>query len=1647
MSSLTNGNTNDAPPLNAVLLMDRFVSASSAQDAVESLQGMVDGFKQKQASTEEEFPLKWQSSWIWQHEDLADHLLYLLQLGVLKTGPAVEEGPNLVCQLYLFLAKDIQCLKLPGEGRLLEALLDVMDNPKERPIYTRVLALQVLELLSKQHISTACHQWLAAPNGLHRLADLLNTTENPMDEPVRNQALVVAQLLATQAPIAKVFLFAEVESGLLNLCWQQGGLTKGNAIVLDALCLVQELLKHADPALQDLVWQRPNVAPRLAQLLDLRGGDEFLHPPDPSTSSQRNTKKNSAADNDGIDDLDSLLQSGETRKTTLTEEDESEPFVPHLLPSEELVIQSVLQILHILLESESVRSNVWKAHSGLCSLVWELALVATPSQPPAFAMPSAQLQQAALELVAEKIADSVTMDQHHGMDRLLFLVCTGAAASSIQEKMGISQAALAVLRQVLNTERIHELLLNTLAPSPVLEGEAPGPTVVQKLWNTVAENLVAENNEIQVDPDRRTLFLSGALGGLALLLKDEQSRMMLYKVTPPMASIEHMLEALTTTKTTTGEDPNAVLHHQVQWTLLRFLCEWVCDTPFMVQTLLSSTVSTNLASMAADTKSPYTPLVHLLLGLAMHSLEAEQDCGGWTRAGILQLIKKTVGISKYTSSLEKLKTRKDLLPWTICDLEYQHWSQWYQKAVWVVRKRVVEELAGASSGGGASSSDEEEDKETNRAELGDTTTAAPPSSLTGRGKSKKSLQKLIARQAKEMDVLRQELDRAQTRIASQESQLGTWKRRMESTPTELDNLLSEFTSKTADLEETVQQMQKEVKDTKIQYEAEIQDRDEKVQKSRQEADQLRTQEQEAREDRERMEQELAALSQAYASLEEDYRHRQTGTSTSEAGAPTGQESQQQAQHQQQGEASQQQASSAGSTEVATLRAENARLRNDARAADEWMSMAVQRMNEMGSHSGNLEQQAVSLQQQIQELQTQSQTSQQQQERELRQEIAVIESQLQQERTLREGEISNAGGECNVLLESERQMGAQLSRQLENVQDEMRKTILAQKSEKQELEQSLHDAVTQQHQSGKEAGTTTSFQQPAEDNDRRLQQLIAELEATIESKNVEILSLNASLEQARQGLSTQPAPADHPSSTSSTASNGLVNQQLEAGRKEVEEIRHRSQEDIYKRESTIRELENRLSSGLGGFKLEDIRVRDEEIKELRAANEAAQDWMAKAVEHHQMLSSQVATLREEKAALSAQLVENKGQFTPNNANMASTKLLESELSAKSVEIERLQAEMARLNQSFQGLREESNSSQDIQQELGITREDVSILKQELAKSQEKVKTLEGRLKENALSEENKKLRASKDGLQSQLAEFQAWADVAQKKIADIEAAKANVDKQLSEANAQVRAKNSELAEKAAAIEKECEARTALATERDGLFQKAADLQSKLLAPDSMTSVLLDPETESDRSVIEQLKAEMASLETENKTLADIREKHEKKIVEIQAHSQELQAWTEGAQQEIADILSAKEGLEKLLAAEKELTKLCQDEIEELKKTLEKAPQKPLEDMRVLDDTAQPGGSMGVSNDAEEFFSSGGENAPVAAEGSVPIVDHLQQLLRVKEEELKVVQAQHSADEDIVHQWEGMFDGGLFLLAYVEAKHSIIFPFHHRASCRT
>jgi len=1425
--------------------MDRFVSASSAQDAISSLENLVDAFRTANKTKNDTGDMNtngnaivWEPAWIFEHEEIAEHLVWLLQHGTLKSNEIpCDEGVHLVCQLYQHLGKSSEAVKKPSPGILLESLLDVLDHSEHKhPTYVRVLALKVLEDISKRHKSTAVNQWLQAPNGLHRIADLLaiDVEINPMEEAIRNQALVVAKSLAREAPMAKVFLFAEVECKLLDLCWKEGGLTKGSPIVIDALELIHEVLKHADASLQDLVWQRPNVAPRLAQLLDLRGGEEFLHPKQPA----KTTKSDGYGDGGGDDDdLDSLLASGDTAMKPKPPEKSQDAPIPRLLPSEEKVVQHVLDILRLLLESDSVRETVWKQHMGLCAIIWELALLSNPSNPPVCAMPTSSLQQNALSLIADKINDPVIMDRLSGLDRLLYLVCTGGGISDkFDDKLGTSQSALAVLRETLSGDRIHDILMRTLAPPPTLDENAPppGPTVIQKLWNTVQENLAADTSE------ERTLFLSGALGGIGLMLCDEQSREIMSKVAP--ISLDQLLESLS------GENEGFV-----QCSILRLLCEWTYECPFIAHSLLSSTASTNLAAMAAAPSS-YQSLIHLLLGLAMEYLTNEEECGGWTRNGIIQIIVK-IGISKYTTSLEGLKmSSNSKMPCVVSDLEFKSWKKFCSQAVLIIRKRVVQELAA-----GSSESDDESDHTDGVEENG-----------MAASKEIKPLQKLVSQQAKEMEEMRLSLEVAQNKIAVQEDQMSTWKRRLESTPTELDDMLNEFTSKKVELEQEIRSMELEHQRQKSEKEKEIESVQEKLSKSNEESNRLRNEEKEVRDDLERTEQEMKALSQAYASLEEEFQKHQN-----ELNAEKKQ-------------------NASGSTEVTTLRAEISRLKNDARKADEWMSMAVDKMNEMGTANMELEQQVSMLNSQIEESRAVAERISLDDQNKA-QERQNLEINLEKERALRlaaEEHLPHLE-DLRMELEREKNISVGLQKQIADTEEALSKfeniesKMESEQTKSAELEKRISDAEeaarisagrfederTTRLELEKELETNKSTQDHLTEPDtfditERLEEMRAEYEKKIAGKDAKIDALRLSLQEKEEHKE---------------CSGGLISMNGQVTKNnEIDEIRMSSQEEIYRLESVIRELKDRLGSGLGTYKIEDIQERDEEIEELRAANEAAQEWMDKAVKHHQMNSAEIQQLSEDKVNLELQLEEERKKITCQNGIHSSAP--SNGVTEKQQELDLMSLKMIALEEELKDLKQEKDANQGLLDEYGIAMDDVAVMQQQLSEYRSTISELETKVSESSLNEENEKLRLSNEDLLKRLREFEDWAQMVQTKISEIMIAKEQAERQVEEAREEIQA---------------------LRDQNDSLRQNGTDAND-----------------------IEKLKQEISTLESVNDTLSNEKDSQKRQNQDLQAQCNSLLASSKIVEEELTALAGIKNDLEKDLAIERTSVDKLKQEISKL-----------------------------------------------------------------------------------------------------------------------
>jgi Uso1 / p115 like vesicle tethering protein, head region len=337
--------------------------------------------------------------------------------------------------------------------------------------------------------------------------------------------------------------------------------------------------------------------------------------------------------------------------------------------------------------------------------------------------------------------------------------------------LAISQAALHVIRRTVTDNVVNEMLLSTLAPPMPMDDETDGAarpraaapstaSVVPKLVSTALESLKSRDETQTVTASStilRKVSLSGSLGALGILLTDEPRRSILLRVTTSTSgssdetTVPSLVDAILTclqNETITSKDDFIPLQ------LLRFLGQWIMEAPMVVQAVLSSPHAMALTSAfqnASSSSNAVSTMTGLVLGLCMEYLTDESLCGGWTRAGILALIQQHVGVAQFTTKLESLKSTKTttLSPWSSCVYEWHIWQKWYESAVLVVRKRVIQELTAA--GGSMEDNDEGGSSEHHQVDR----------------KGVKAMQVMVVEQATEIEQLRTALAESQKQIASQ----------------------------------------------------------------------------------------------------------------------------------------------------------------------------------------------------------------------------------------------------------------------------------------------------------------------------------------------------------------------------------------------------------------------------------------------------------------------------------------------------------------------------------------------------------------------------------------------------------------------------------------------------------------------------------------------------------------------------------------------------------------------------------------------------------------------------------------------------------------------------------------------------------------
>lgn len=437
-----------------------------------------------------------------------------------------------------------------------------------------------------------------------------------------------------------------------------------------------------------------------------------------------------------------------------------------------------------------------------------------------------------------------------------------------------------------------------------------------------------------------------------------------------------------------------------------------------------------------------------------------------------------------------------------------------------------------------------------------------------------------------------------------EKDLASVRLRVESTPTELDTLVKETIEQNRQLLNRIQEMETTENTTQSA-----------LTQMQQTLEAANAEKNEALQQVETLSQDVEAITQTYSNLELEYQ-RQQETLT-------------QLQQEKDAKPSLESQEESFSTQVATLRAENNRLREDARSADNWMKMAVERFQ-------TYEQEKITLQHRIAILEEKEAVS--------LSHAAVREQELQQ----------NHAAAIEVLQEQMQQQVDEAQNEVERLENALDRARSEHEEERDHLQTRVEDLKNQ-----------FDLAMSAHEEERdELQTRIEDLKQQTNNNN----NSNSNMDDLMQEQQQQQVLRD----------------QLVTLQQELQEMVQQKDAQIHQHEMTIHELQRRFESETALVAAEgrsnqttttttteeDIRSRDEEIEQLRASNDAAQAWMSQAMELNNSLSEQVAALTSENDQLKVEAQERQNKLLPLEASALLTEQLERDLAEQVAQVESL-----------------------------------------------------------------------------------------------------------------------------------------------------------------------------------------------------------------------------------------------------------------------------------------------------------------------------------------------------------------------------------------
>ncbi len=1426
--------------------IDRLVSASSPSDALESLSALTKSIGDyDHDNNDDRKTLHSNLSILSESKEFMTALCSLLSESSISSNVTggqmtVDDGDSTACQFITQVLSSLQLnvntdanananantnapklmhnrqstaqlkkfLLQPSDGALTHALLDIlspgMDNNSANnngsignnssSLYAKTQALQLIAQLTNILPTLLHSQILSAPDGLHRILDLLDMNNNnnmTIEESIRNEAILLCTTLArTNAASARLMIFGEAYEKVFAIARSE---MDNSVIVSDCLNLAVEMTRQ-DSMGAEVFLGSSELIQTLGQMLDLRSGVNFKNPPPPEVDIV-----------DDEDDLDDILGGGAGTSSSsngenLNKEKKEKPAkVPFLIENEASVTLLALELLKVLIVGDgddngsSDNDDASKAkkqsrqrsilsHDILSRLLIDMGLYTLPPSDSPInyyisAVPTLEVQLAALDLMAslaldcgeelqELILSKRGLYLNAGvLDRLMYLVCTGDGANRPTSNAAdeISMHSLGVLRCLLSAKEASIMIMHTLAPPPPADPAAPAdipmePPVVQKLVNTLVENLhvlldpeIAKNFK-EGDMERINRMVIGAAGAIGIFLTNgagDTTREMLLRVPvppppkpmeegEPQKQSESFVEPIPLTECMLmflemcSNDKNFMKKSSdVAAALLRLLSEWVPSTPKVISQILSSASSISLGVLVQqkyDKSEPPTiqAMTAILLGLCMTSMKSDDEIGGWSINSIMNLINVSLGIGKFTQLLEGLKvfmTRNvdakgaSAGPWACCNAERTRLLDWYSSSVNTVRKKAIEELTLSE---GANDSDSEDGGD------GDESSS----------RDFKAMRKLVMQQTFEIDSLREKLNELEITSSTKTNEVKSLKKRLESNPSQLDDMLNEYSSKISELEiqnrNLVAEKSKEINELQDVIQA-------KESKCAQLQTDLKQKEEETDElnlDIGNMKDEMVGLSTAYANLEVEY-----NTLASDNGVT--------------GESNGHTANGEGVMPMSSyqiIKDENAKLKKDMHAANDWMKKAQKKISDMGQRNTSL----------TTELQSMKDMNANQ--------ASGTETQLA---TMNATLVSTQDELSNVSLQRD---------QLQSVIEVMKDDLSSAQSTIDRLQEQPKPVVPE---SSNEVNSLMA----------RNNELVEELASERKSNSDKLTELQSAL----------------------FSKDGLIS-----------ELQDQIQD--------LKEEQNAMPSQVIGDDGSSEKLQNE-IKKLTAANKSAQDWMANAVKHNNNLKKQLEDSKQECIRLSSDVEKLHTVSVENDCSQNSSNELvkeRDEALKRAVDLEVKISELSISNEKMKNLIEDSDSLKNELKErvrdvenmaakittlerdhdnkrleldeekekmtaaLSAKESECELLKQEIAENKINLDTNASENQEqyaivaklqdeiDMLKEENESLNLQRDDhtaviedMRNRLTEFQSWTETAQQRISELEGEKEVVEEKLAE----------------------------------------------------------------------------------------------------------------------------------------------------------------------------------------------------------------------------------------------------------------------------